>query len=276
MSYAFFKNKVLSHLGAFMPQDGKPGKFNGKGEYAHIVDIPGKTQREIIEAILKSDGVETVAEFQKPQRYAHHLNSSQVVCYEFFRPLLVRRGRNLFVNDEKMQPVLMAMGVPESLFYGAKANFEKEFDDGEGTNFDFYLESQDGKSHLYVEVKYTEQGFGTCEDNKTHRNKFRNIYLGQIADSICLSQKAKRMRSSNDFPIMRKHYQLFRNTLRVNGENDFFVCLYPKENTIAESHFVDFKEKYIDPQMASHVLNVYWEDLGNSMSDRFREKYFRY
>lgn len=276
MSYAVFKKNVLKHLEAFMPEGGKPGKYNGRGEYGHIVDIPGKSQREIIEAILRSDVVETAADFQKPQRYAHHLNSSQVVCYEFFRPLLVLKRGKLLVDDEKMQPVLRAMGVPETPFLGADAVFEKEFDDGEGTNFDFYLDSRDGKSHLYVEVKYTEQGFGTCEDNKSHRNKFRNIYLGQIANSICLNDEAKRMKSSNDFPTMKKYYQLFRNTLRVKGENDFFVCLYPKENSIAESHFVDFREKYVEPQMASHILNVHWEDLEDSMNDRFRDKYFGY
>lgn len=274
MSYTDFKKRVIDHLVAYMPEGGKPGKYNGKGEHPHIVEIPGKSQREVIETILKGDGVNEVAEFKKPQRYAHHLNSSQVVCYEFFRPLLKKSKGRLLVDDELMQPVLKLMGVPETLFLGATAEFEKEFNDGEGTNFDFYLESPDRKSHLYIEVKYTEQGFGTCEDNKSHRDKFKNTYLSQIANSICLNEEAKKMRSTSSFPIMKKHYQLFRNTLRINSENDYFVCLYPEENTIAESHFVHFKDEYISPNMASHVLKVHWEDLGTRMSKPFKEKFF--
>ena len=64
MSYTDFKKKVIDHLVAYMPEGGKPGKFNGKGEYPHIVEIPGKSQREVIETILKGDGVSEVAEFK--------------------------------------------------------------------------------------------------------------------------------------------------------------------------------------------------------------------
>lgn len=73
---------------------------------------------------------------------------------------------------------------------------------------------------------------------------------------------------------MKKHYQLFRNTLRIKSKNDYFVCLYPKDNTIAESHFVHFKDEYISPNMTSHVLKVHWEDLGKRMRKPFKEKFF--
>jgi len=273
-SYNDFKKSVLGHLEQFLPKEGKPGFFNGKGPYPHIVEVPGKSQMEVIERILLSDGLEDVAELRKPQRYAHHLNSSQVVCYEFFRPLLSSQEGKLVVKDEEIQRVLKVMGIPGEAFVGATAEFEKEFDDREGTNFDFYLESPNGESHVYVEVKYTEQGFGTCEDNKSHRNKFRNTYLSLIEGSICLNKKAKSMLTTSGFPIMRKHYQLFRNILRVKNENDYVVFLYPKANTIADYQFIHFKEEFISKEMSSHVLGVHWEDLTASMNRRFREKYF--
>lgn len=273
-SYNDFKKSVLGHLEQFLPKEGKPGFFNGKGPYPHIVEVPGKSQMEVIERILLSDGIEDVAEFRKPQRYAHHLNSSQVVCYEFFRRLLSSEEGKLVIKDEEMQRVLNVMGIPCAPFVGATAEFEKEFDDREGTNFDFYMESPDGESHIYVEVKYTEQGFGTCENNKSHRNKFKNTYLDLIENSVCLNETAKKMRTTSDFPIMRKHYQLFRNTLRVRNENDYVVFLYPKANTIAEYQFRHFKEEFISKEMTSHVLGVHWEDLTASMSQRFREKFF--
>ena len=273
MSHSEFVKKVREHLAGYMPVGGVPGTFNGR-TYSHIVKIPGKGQKYAIEAILRSDGMEEVGEFKNPHRYAHHLNSSQVLCYEFFRPLLKKVGDTLVARDSEMQKVLGAMGLPAGAFLGAKAEFEKEFDDGEGTNFDFYLESADGKSRLFVEVKYTEQGFGTCEDNKSHRNKFKNTYLDLIENSVCLNETAKRMRTTSDFPIMRKHYQLFRNTLRVRNQNDYVVFLYPKANTIAEYQFKHFKEEFISKEMTAHVLGVHWEDLKASMRQRFREKFF--
>ena len=175
-----------------------------------------------------------------------------------------------------MQPVLKAMGVNEALFQGAKAEFEKVFNDGEKTNFDFYLESTNQKNHLYIEVKYTEQGFGTCKNDDSHKNNFEKVYLKGISNSICLNDNAKKMKGKKDFPIMRKNYQLFRNILRVNSNNDYVVFLYPKANSIAESQFNKFKEKYISKQMSSHVLKAHWENFKQLMSPRFREKFFEY
>lgn len=275
MSYTDFKKRVINHLKAYMPENGRPGKFNGKGKYDHIVDIPGKSQREVIEAILKGDDVNDVAEFKKPQRYAHHLNSSQVVCYEFFRPLLNKEGRQLIAKDSAMQPVLEAMEIPAELFLGAHAEFEKEFNDGEGTNFDFYLESADSKSHLFIEVKYTEQGFGKCDSSNSHKDKFKNTYLDKIHKAPCLNDKAKSM-TCCDFTEMRRFYQLFRNTIRVQGENDYVVFLYPEANTIAEYQFEQFKDEYVSEDKYGHVIKVYWENLKDRMSDKFKKKFFEY
>ena len=274
MAYKSFVEKVKKHLKTYMPEGGVPGKFN-KSIHEHIVEIPGKTQREIVEAILIKDGVNDVKEFTKPHRYAHHLNSSQVLCYEFFRPLLDKKGSQLVARDSMMQPVLKAMGLPSEIFLGARAEFEKEFDDGEGTNFDFYLESANGKSRLFIEVKYTEQGFGTCDDNDAHRDKYKNTYLNRIHSALCLNDNAKSM-TCCDFQKMRKYYQLFRNTIRVQSENDYVMFLYPEANTIAEHQFEKFKEEYVSKDMYAHVLNVHWEDLKDKMSNNFRDKFFEY
>ena len=273
MSHKNFVDKVKEHLSGYLPEGGIPGKFLKK-EYPHIVEIPGKTQREVVEIILEKDGIKDVKEFTKPHRYAHHLNSSQVLCYEFFRPLLDKDGSKLVTKNE-MQTVLSAMGIPSKLFLGAKAEFEKEFSDGDGTNFDFYLESTDAKSHLFIEVKYTERGFGTCEDNESHRNKFKDTYLDKIHNASCLNNTAKAM-TCCDFQQMRNYYQLFRNTIRVQEENDYVVFLYPKANTITERQFDSFMEQYVSKEKYGHVLKVHWEDIRDWMSDKFREKFFEY
>lgn len=269
MSYKAFRDSVIKHLEKY--NQWEHGLFNGKGEpKGHIVRIPGKNQKETVMEILHSDGIEEAQldMFRKPHRYAHHLNSSQVLCYEFFRPLI---GSGGVADQAKMGPVLERMGVPAEAFAGAKAEFEKEFEDKEGTNFDFYLGSADGRHHLYVEVKYTEQGFGSCEKNGRHEKKFKNVYRDRLKVCPCIRDD---MKGKIDFACMRESYQLFRNVLRVRDEGDYVVFLFPEANTLAKAQFEAFKDRYVDERIASHVIGAHWEDLMDRMGDRLREKFF--
>ena len=270
MSYKAFKKKVTDHLASYNKWE--HGSFNGKGDYPYIVRIDGKTKMEIVKAIMLKDGLTEgqLDMFRNPHRYAYHLNSSQVLCYEFFRKLLRDDGT---ADEQRMLPVLGRMGIPTEPFVGAKAEFEKEFADGEGTNFDFWLGSVDGKHNLYIEVKYTEQGFGSCEYNGRHLKKFDNVYSDMIKSNQCIPDEVK---SKIEFPQMREYYQLFRNTLRVKGEGDYVVFLFPDENSIAKAQFEAFREKYLHGELSSHVLGCHWEDLKDLMDKEFRKKFFDY
>lgn len=270
MAYKTFRDKVTKHLAKYNRWG--YGSFNGKGSYGHIPSLEGHSKSALIREIMLADGLpeEQLDLFRSPHRYAHHLNSSQILCYEFFRP---RIGSDGMVDGSLMLPVLEAAGIPSAVFIGAHAEFEKVFDDGEGTNFDFYLESPDGKGHVFVEVKYTEQGFGTCEKGDSHEKKFEEVYKDRIRTCPCLKED---LRERICFEEMRPNYQLFRNILRVRGENDYVVFIYPEENTIAEYQFDSFRKKYVDPSMHSHVLGLHWEDLKGIMADRVREKFFEY
>ena len=77
----------------------------------------------------------------------------------------------------------------------------------------------------------------------------------------------------------RKNYQLFRNVLRItknNSENEYVVFLFPKMNKAAKAHFERFKAEYIDPAFDEHIKEVFWEDLTEYMSNKFRQKFFFY
>ena len=93
MSYNSFKNNVYEHLAKY--NRWKTGYFKGN-PYNHIVDIDGKTKEEIVKTIIEEDGV-CPKEFRKPHMYAHHLNSSQVICYEFFKPLIENKDNISFL-----------------------------------------------------------------------------------------------------------------------------------------------------------------------------------
>lgn len=268
MSYKSFRDAVIRHMSKY--NDGKKGVYRnsktGKvDERSHVLDIPdGKTKEDVIKEMLERDGL-CVDMFTKPQRYAHHLNSSQIVCYEFFRPLLDHDGRVNellldFLQSNKIQ-------VPDS---NIKGQFEYTPDSREYTNFDFYLQGE--LSKVYFEVKYTENGFGSCKEDDTHRDKFEDIYKPMIESCGCLSRNPTR----EEFC---KHYQLFRNVLRVtreNGKNEFSIFVFPSRNTTCEKHFDQFKKEFISGQLADHVVAIHWEDCVRYMSHQFKEKFFYY
>lgn len=261
-SYDSFIKAIKEHLCYYNP--GPAGEYNKK-YYKHILHIPsGSSKKDAIENLLKRDMVE-VDLFENPQQYAHHLNSSQVVCYEFFRPLLRQEGTatdllKQFLSDNHIENKTDVM----------LGRFEYIPDSTEYTNFDFYLEGPTMK--VFFEIKYTENGFGCCEKDKSHREKFDSLYKQMIEECGCLSQ-------SPSFEDFCKYYQLFRNVLRVtkeNGEHEYSVFLYPRENRKAEKHFFEFKKKYISGTYADHVISIHWEDCTKYMSIIFRKKFFFY
>lgn len=267
-SYGSFKDAVTSHLGAFNP--GPAGAYintrTGEvGYYQHILDISeNSTQAEVIYNILREDGVE-IDLFEKPQQYAHHLNSSQIVCYEFFRPML---------NADRTAKEILKRFLTERSISEHKGvlmgRFEYLPNPDEYTNFDFYLEGNDVR--VYFEIKYTENGFGKCDKDQTHKDKFETIYKPMIATCGCLSKEPT-------FDEFCKYYQLFRNVLRVtkqDGIKEYSIFLYPQENTIAEKHFDEFVTEFISGDLASHVVRIHWEECAEYMSETFKNKYFFY
>ena len=259
MSYNSFKENVCEHLAKYNSWGN--GTFRGK-TYSHIANIEGKYKDDVVLEIIKSDGVTKTDMFCKPHQYAHHLNSSQVVCYEFFRPMID--------NKDDMLKAVEMMGIPSNAFINFNAEFEKEFDDGEGTNFDFFLSA---KNNLYVEVKYTEQGFGTCDDDERHRLKFENTYKPLIYNSPCVKEELKK---EICFTQMRDCYQLFRNVLRIKNDSDYVVFLFPEKNSIAKTQYEKFRDLYLSSKGRQNVKGVYWESLTGLMSQRFKEKFFFY
>lgn len=140
----------------------------------------------------------------------HHLNSSQAMCFNLFYPLLT----NL--------PILTAvLGVPQTIV--SAYAFEHISDPTEGTNFDFYLRLNSG-TQLFFELKLSETGFGTAQNNLRRHRKLETVYAPRLrhhVDDACLN------------PIyFFQHYQLLRNISYLNhGTPDMLFLIFPFQNT---------------------------------------------
>ncbi len=110
----------------------------------------------------------------KLHQFFHHLNSSQALCINLFYPLILEKALPLFLQ-------FMGLKAGGDL----KSEFEKASpieETARRTSFDFYIE--DENSHqIFVEVKYTENGFGRAKDDEEHRKKFRNTYAPMVKAS---------------------------------------------------------------------------------------------
>lgn len=268
-SYNSFREEVISHLEKYNPGSAGTYQNTKTGEvcyYKHILHIPeGSTKKNVIVNILSEDKVEADM-FEKPQRYAHHLNSSQILCYEFFRPML-NPDRSL--KSSLLKFISKNITTVDSNKLVGK--FEHIPDRIEKTNFDFFVTGVVDDINVFFEIKYTENGFGRGE-KKRHEEKFENIYKPLIAECGCLAKEPT-------FEEFCKYYQLFRNVLRVtkaNGNQEYSVFLYPAANNITEKHFTEFRKKFISGPFENHVIGIHWEDNIEFMSDIFREKFFFY
>ena len=148
--YKKYKESVLGHIKRFNP--GLPGLFRGK-EYSHILYLnPNQNKTK-----LTKDKCDVIREYSlltcnkgfplennNLNQYAHHLNSSQIMCFNFFGPQID--------DNHKCNRALVDLIFELIKFKvkNAKCEFEKVFHDDwiwydngkkkdEGTNFDFYI-----------------------------------------------------------------------------------------------------------------------------------------
>lgn len=276
-SYDAFREVVLKNLSRFNHY-GRGYYPRTKKYYDHIAALSEKaTPQEklaLIQQIITDDGVVPDL-FSKPHKDAHHLNSSQVVCYEFFRPMLTsQKGLN-----EKMLDFLDNIGIPSSHFKDGYGEFEWEPDPSEQTNFDFYIQQSkptpsksSSDKAVFFEIKYTENEFGAEPINEKRRKKYESIYRQMIENCACL----RLVPSMDEF---FKSYQLFRNTIRLtrnNWRNEFVVFLFPKANKAVMDDYLAFKERFLTDQYHDHIKAVFWEDITSSMTDYFQKKFFPY
>ncbi len=151
----------------------------------------------------------------KLHRFFHHLNSSQALCINLFYPLIVDNALRFFLSFLNIKPEVYQ-----------RALFEKESDIEVAvrrTSFDFYVQLAE-HSNIFVEVKYTEEGFGRAENDEEHRAKFLKTYLPLVENSRFL------MPGCQEVKFFLSHYQILRNLVHIS-DTAYVVLLFPFGNT---------------------------------------------
>ncbi|KIP61464.1 PGN_0703 family putative restriction endonuclease [Prevotella pectinovora] len=255
MKYSKFKDFVLEN----MPKNPIPGLWQHKGELRmHILGNP-ETPEEKAELINKYSLLPNVPPID-PQtihlhQYAHHLNSSQIMCYNFFRPMMEAFDGTMY-KPKKCLLNLFGMEIDKEIEPNeAICNFEYIDGSNENTNFDFFLKSNN--IEVYCEIKYTEDKFAESSSAKNPHEQFLCVYKPMI-------EKAKEIFvdgaiSETDFNTM--YYQLARNAMRATSPDKhvFFIC--PKEHEELIQQFKEFSDKCLTDEGKNRVKLITWEDI---------------
>jgi hypothetical protein len=173
--------------------------------------------------------------------YFNHLNSSQALAFNFFYPFIIER---------RMDLICKAFGFNEALDSCA---FEKVFPGKEGTNFDFYMKFKSGTG-VFVEIKYTEDGFGKAKNDEKHRAKFINTYSPGLVNKINPVYLNKEM-VFKYYQFMRYVYYLQSNTV------DKAIFIYPRGNRIVQKQLDFLLGNVIHDDYKNKILPLLWEDL---------------
>lgn len=162
MSYVKFRKNVLEHLST--NKNKKFGElpassFRGN-RYSHILP---KELRDL--NIMKFAC--KISEKICYHTYSHHLNSSQMMCINFFNPIL--NESNILVSLISTQ---LGLTLPKKAQVKERS-FEYCPNGNKCTNFDFFLELTTSEK-IYFEIKYTEKDFGSISNSKTNIHRYGN------------------------------------------------------------------------------------------------------
>lgn len=195
--------------------------------------------------------------------YSNHLCSSQIMCVNFFLPLMD--------NKELLKEVMkFILGVDSEKIDITEYDFGHELGFGVKGEVDLYLETFNGEK-IYIQSNFIESSFGEFFDNQK-TSAWKNTYADFIAKSLYLSDIEK-----DDF---YKEYQMNRNIGLIREENDYVVFIYPFEN--------DSLKEVLENNSMQNVKKVDWNELtyfilklvkDTELEDYYREfsrKYLNY
>ncbi len=175
-------------------------------------------------------------------QYAHHLNSSQMMCINFFAP---------FISRNQSATLLKLLGMPNP--HCGISEFEFEHIEGtrEKTNFDFFLKTNDGRK-VFFEIKYTEQEFSrsTKANKDSKKRRWNEIYSLATANNPHFKGLVE-----DDF---YRDYQIYRNLFYVANPSDFVFFIVPKANTALVEQL---KDLHISSTLKGNTKFLFWEDL---------------
>lgn len=264
MKYSEFKQKVLNHMMdvvKHMPEKPEPGLWQGKGEPKDYILGNPKSSKERAELINEYALLSSVKQYPIDYRtfhlhqYAHHLNSSQIMCYNFFRPLMDGFDGKMYKPKESLAK-LVGKEIGEDIdAHGAICNFEYVDASKENTNFDFYF--RNGETEVFFEIKYTEEVFAKTSSSSNPREQYEQVYMPMIDEAKDIFKGG----TISEEVFNMKYYQLGRNAIRATTKDKhvFFVCSKEREDLIKQ--FEQFAEECLTEEGKHRVRLIYWEDF---------------
>lgn len=257
MKYDKFRSTVLEKIvREFDNPD--PGLFRGHGPYDHIISNPkdSKDRERIVNEYLLLPDVPKIQGEIKLHPDAHHMNSSQIMCYNFFRPLLKEYNKNkkdYKPSDELVDLVGKIIDTPLEN-KNSSCKFEYIQPNTDTTNFDFYLKCSDVE--VFFEIKYTEKEFAKKKVTPDSELQYEKVYKPMISKAEHIF-KDKTI-SASDF---LKNFQLLRNAIRAIDNNKYVVFICPRAHDNLVNQYNKFKEQFLSPEGEEHVKLVTWESL---------------
>lgn len=255
MKYEEFKKKVIDN----MPENPIPGLWQGKGApRKHILGNPSspKERADVINKYSLLPNVPLIdSDTIHLHQYAHHLNSSQIMCYNFFRPMIEGFDGTMYHPKDDLIK-LFGMEVDEELEHkNAVCNFEYIDKSKDNTNFDFYFKSN--QIEVFCEIKYTEEGFAKSSRAKDPHELFESVYKPMIDKAKDIFANG----SISESVFNTKYYQLARNAIRAtsSGKHVFFICPSANENLM--NQFRQFSTECLTDEGRKRVKLINWEDI---------------
>jgi len=218
-----------------LPMAQWPGLFKAQCSATSIILYP---QKHLLET-----------KYIEPHVYANHLNSSQVMCINFFSPLCA---------DEKGKEILLNLICQATGFSFSKdskiewCEFEKCPNQKENTSVDFYIKLTTGEE-IFFEIKYSESDFGSANSKTTNYGKqWANTYSKMCQNSLLLQ-------SLNESSFY-KHYQIYRNIVLIQNKKQFVCFVYPFMSEPLKREMEE-AQKLFKQTNPSQVAEIDWVEL---------------
>lgn len=272
-----FRMSAIEHLikykdGNMHPPYDKPGiwwinrKTDNKKYCPHILPIVEGKTKAIEQNLLpqyRADFVQsTLRKGVTFHPYAHHLNSSQLMCINFFFPLW---------QERRLEDLLQAMDVSlqqdesidyQSVCFEFQSNLDYDKSSNRATTFDFRILLQHQASgrdsrysrELLFEIKYTENGFGGTTHDARHKELFANRYAPHAARVL----KSNRQ----DMDTFLDNYQLCRNLIHLDDKGGkLVVVVYPEQNKKIENGLIMAQNELLKADYKDSLKAITWESL---------------
>ncbi|HHX66568.1 MAG: hypothetical protein WAO56_01685 [Miniphocaeibacter sp.] len=221
MRYTEFNKRIKEHLTDYknnVLRIKENGLYKGE-EKGHV--LPGKVEDNFL-----SDTYSLYTKYCNENRlntYSNHLNSSQIMCMNFFLPLFNRKEVFNKIISETLGVKEEDLGEIIDFFCNAMHN--------EKYQFDIYVEYSSGYK-IFLETKYSEENFRTFQGEDKDQ-AWEERYKDLLKDSLYLKDLEK-----EDF---YKDYQIYRNVALIKNKKDYVIFLYPFDNEKIKNKLNNFK-----------------------------------